>query len=76
MPIRDLPSIWRTGPVTFSPAEHHVNTLTLRSEGGERELGRRQRDIPLLVIESRSTADGLAGLPVDLAGLTNLSSTG
>jgi glycosyltransferase involved in cell wall biosynthesis len=36
------------------------------------ELGRRRPDIPLLVVEGRGTADGLAGLPVDLSGLTNL----
>ncbi len=36
------------------------------------ELGRRRLDIPLLVVEGRGTADGLAGLPVDLSGLTNL----
>jgi glycosyltransferase involved in cell wall biosynthesis len=37
------------------------------------ELGRRRPDIPLLVVEGRGKADGLAGLPVDLSGLTNLS---
>jgi glycosyltransferase involved in cell wall biosynthesis len=37
------------------------------------ELGRRRPDIPLLVVEGRGTADGLAGLPVDLSGLTNLN---
>jgi glycosyltransferase involved in cell wall biosynthesis len=36
------------------------------------ELGRHRPDIPLLVVEGRGTADGLAGLPVDLSGLTNL----
>ena len=36
------------------------------------ELGQRRPDIPLLVVEGRGTADGLAGLPVDLSGLTNL----
>jgi glycosyltransferase involved in cell wall biosynthesis len=36
------------------------------------ELGRRRPEIPLLVVEGRGTADGLAGLPVDLSGLTNL----
>ncbi len=36
------------------------------------ELARRRPDIPLLVVEGRGTADGLAGLPVDLSGLTNL----
>jgi glycosyltransferase involved in cell wall biosynthesis len=36
------------------------------------ELGRRRPDIPLLVVEGRGTAAGLAGLPVDLSGLTNL----
>ena len=37
------------------------------------ELGRRRPDIPLLVVEGRGKADGLAGLPVDLSGLTNLN---
>jgi glycosyltransferase involved in cell wall biosynthesis len=37
------------------------------------ELGRRRPDIPILVVEGRSTADSLAGLPVDLSGLTNWS---
>ena len=37
------------------------------------ELGRRRPDIPLLVVEGRGTSDGLAGLPVDLSGLTNLN---
>jgi glycosyltransferase involved in cell wall biosynthesis len=36
------------------------------------ELGRRRPDIPLLVVEGRGTADGLASLPIDLSGLTNL----
>jgi glycosyltransferase involved in cell wall biosynthesis len=36
------------------------------------ELGRRRPEIPLLVVEGRGTTDGLAGLPVDLSGLTNL----
>ena len=36
------------------------------------ELGRRRPDIPLLVVEGRGKVDGLAGLPVDLSGLTNL----
>jgi glycosyltransferase involved in cell wall biosynthesis len=36
------------------------------------ELGRRRPDIPLLVVEGRGKADGLAGLPVDLSELTNL----
>jgi glycosyltransferase involved in cell wall biosynthesis len=36
------------------------------------ELGRRRPDIPLLVVEGRGTADGLAGLAVDLSGLNNL----
>ena len=40
------------------------------------ELGRRRPDIPLLVVEGRGTADGLAGLPVDLSGLTNLTPDG
>ena len=37
------------------------------------ELGRRRPDIPLLVVEGRGKADGLAGLPVDLSGLANLN---
>ena len=37
------------------------------------ELGRRRPEIPLLVVEGRGTSDGLAGLPVDLSGLTNLN---
>jgi glycosyltransferase involved in cell wall biosynthesis len=37
------------------------------------ELGRRRPDIPLLIVEGRGKADGLAGLPVDLSGLTNLN---
>jgi glycosyltransferase involved in cell wall biosynthesis len=36
------------------------------------ELGRRRPEIPLLTVEGRGKADGLAGLPVDLSGLTNL----
>jgi glycosyltransferase involved in cell wall biosynthesis len=36
------------------------------------ELGQRRPDIPLLVVEGRGKADGLAGLPVDLSELTNL----
>ncbi len=37
------------------------------------ELGRRRPEIPLLVVESRGTADGLASVPLDLSGLTNLN---
>ncbi len=37
------------------------------------ELGRRRPEIPLLVVERRGTADGLARLPIDLSGLTNLN---
>ncbi len=37
------------------------------------ELGQRRPDIPILVVEGRGTSDALAGLPVDLSGLTNLS---
>jgi glycosyltransferase involved in cell wall biosynthesis len=37
------------------------------------ELGRRRPDIPLLIVEGRGKADGLAGFPVDLSGLTNLN---
>ncbi len=37
------------------------------------ELGRRRPDIPLLVVEGRGTSEGLARLPVDLSGLTNLN---
>lgn len=36
------------------------------------ELGRRRPDIPLLVVEGRRTADGLAQVGLDLSGLTNL----
>jgi glycosyltransferase involved in cell wall biosynthesis len=36
------------------------------------ELGRRRPEIPLLVVEGRGTADGLARVPADLSGLTNL----
>jgi glycosyltransferase involved in cell wall biosynthesis len=36
------------------------------------ELGRRRPDIPLLVVEGRGTADGLAEVGVDLSGLENL----
>ncbi len=37
------------------------------------ELGRRRPDIPLLVVEGRGKSDALAGLPVDLSGLSNLN---
>lgn len=37
------------------------------------ELDRRRPDIPLLVVEGRGTADGLADAGLDLSGLTNLS---
>jgi glycosyltransferase involved in cell wall biosynthesis len=37
------------------------------------ELGRRRPEIPLLVVEGRGTSDGLARVPVDLSGLTNLN---
>jgi glycosyltransferase involved in cell wall biosynthesis len=37
------------------------------------ELGRRRPNFPLLVVEGRGKADGLAGLPVDLSTLTNLN---
>jgi len=37
------------------------------------ELGRRRPEIPLLVVEGRGTSDSLAGLPVDLSGLTSLN---
>jgi glycosyltransferase involved in cell wall biosynthesis len=37
------------------------------------ELARRRPDIPLLVVEGRGKADGLAGLPIDLSGLANLN---
>ncbi len=36
------------------------------------ELGHRRPEIPMLVVEGRGTADGLAGVPVDLSGLENL----
>jgi len=37
------------------------------------ELGRRRPEIPLLVVEGRGTSDSLAGLLVDLSGLTSLN---
>ena len=37
------------------------------------ELGRRRPEIPLLVVEGRGTSDGLASVPLDLSGLTNLN---
>jgi len=37
------------------------------------ELGQRRPDIPLLLVEGRGTSDALAGLEVDLSGLTNLN---
>lgn len=36
------------------------------------ELGRRRPDVPLLVVEGRGGADGLADAGLDLSGLTNL----
>jgi glycosyltransferase involved in cell wall biosynthesis len=36
-------------------------------------LNERRPDIPLLVVEGRGTSDALAGLPIDLSGLTNLN---
>lgn len=36
------------------------------------ELGRRRPEIPLLVVEGRSGADGLAGCGLDLSGLENV----
>jgi glycosyltransferase involved in cell wall biosynthesis len=36
------------------------------------ELGRRRPDIPILVVEGRRKADGLAGVGLDLSGLENL----
>src|SRR5262249_38998593 len=37
------------------------------------ELGRRRRDVPLLVVEGRAKAEGLGRAGPDLSGLTNLS---
>ncbi len=37
-----------------------------------RELGRRRPEIPLLVVEGRGGAGGLARVPLDLSGLSNL----
>jgi glycosyltransferase involved in cell wall biosynthesis len=37
------------------------------------ELDRRRPEIPLLVVEGRRTADGLANLGLDLSGLSNLN---
>jgi glycosyltransferase involved in cell wall biosynthesis len=37
------------------------------------ELGRRRPEIPLLVVEGRGISDGLARVPADLSGLTNLN---
>lgn len=36
------------------------------------ELGQKRPEIPLLVVEGRGTSDGLASVPLDLSGLTNL----
>jgi glycosyltransferase involved in cell wall biosynthesis len=36
------------------------------------ELDRRRPDIPILVVEARGTADGLANVGLDLSGLKNL----
>lgn len=36
------------------------------------EVGRRRQDIPFLVVEGRGAAAGLAAVPLDLSGLTNL----
>jgi glycosyltransferase involved in cell wall biosynthesis len=45
---------------------------SLWSSLGAAALGHRRPDIPLLVVEGRGKADGLAGLPINLSGLTNL----
>src|SRR5262249_19872291 len=36
------------------------------------ELGRRRPEVPLLVVDGRRAADGLAGAGLDLSGLSNL----
>ena len=65
--------------IAESPEPKYVTFINPQPEKGAAvfarialELGRRRPDIPLLVVEGRGTADGLAGLPVDLSGLTNL----
>ncbi len=67
------------GPLTPGASRGYVTFINPQPEKGVTvfarialELGRRRPDIPLLVVEGRGTADGLAGLPVDLSGLTNL----
>ncbi len=75
-----IPNPIRLGKVIAeSPEPRYVTFINPQPEKGVTvfarialELGRRRPDIPLLVVEGRGTADGLAGLPVDLSGLTNL----
>ncbi len=82
--VRDVPDSPRhlttdNGPLTPGASRAFVTFINPQAEKGAAvfarialELGRRRPDIPLLVVEGRGTADGLAGLPVDLSGLTNL----
>ncbi len=75
-----IPNPIRLGKVIAeNPEPRYVTFINPQPEKGVTvfarialELGRRRPDIPLLVVEGRGTADGLAGLPVDLSGLTNL----
>ena len=67
------------GPPTPGAGREYVTFINPQPDKGAAvfarialELGRRRPDIPLLVVEGRGKADGLAGLPVDLSGLTNL----
>jgi glycosyltransferase involved in cell wall biosynthesis len=68
------------GPLTPGASRGYVTFINPQPEKGAAvfarialELGRRRPDIPLLIVEGRGKADGLAGLPVDLSGLTNLN---
>jgi glycosyltransferase involved in cell wall biosynthesis len=66
--------------IADEPEPTHVTFVNPQPEKGMTvfarialELGRRRPDIPLLVVEGRGTSDGLARVPVDLSGLTNLN---
>ena len=66
-------------PLTPGASRDYVTFINPQPEKGAAvfarialELGRRRPDIPLLVVEGRGKADGLAGLPVNLSELTNL----
>jgi glycosyltransferase involved in cell wall biosynthesis len=68
------------GPLTPGASRGYVTFINPQPEKGAAvfarialELGRRRPDIPFLIVEGRGKADGLAGLPVDLSGLTNLN---